>query len=65
MATAVVDVCPVRETEMLMEDEQRWKAMPQEEQAEQEQALSQNGAIRAVTLALPPALVFCPKPFPI
>lgn len=29
---------------MLMEDEARWRALPQEEQAEQEQALGQNGA---------------------
>ena len=35
---------------MLMEDEQRWRALPQEEQAEQEQALGQNGALHAARI---------------
>lgn len=43
-ARQVFGMRAVRETEILMENQERWRALPQEEQQEQESQLSQNGA---------------------
>jgi hypothetical protein len=45
-------ICAVKEIELLMEDEQRWKALPQDEQREQEAALSQNSEPSAALISL-------------